>query len=605
MEQTLLPDKPIQLTPTDKSQQVINTLQGYMAEADNNRKSGLNPRDQKWEENLDLYWNRHDFSKKADWQAKETMPEVPGFVDRFSAALKEALTATPNSFYTVNDPSDAENDLSDAIKRINDVWLTTSGRNQVGQVLDFSAVFEEQMKLGAMMNCAAVVTWKTDVPGGRVAMEAVDPRNVWLDHTGRNLYRIRRTELDLYDLVKMRNMKTSGGSRVFNEDELARLVESQNVQMTAEREELTGTGQETMSDRRPVVLDEFIASVVGPDGTVTADKELMVLADGNFLVRGPEKNPFWHGKDWMVYSSLVTAPLSVYGRSYMEDFGSLSRTFTNVTNMIIDAVHTSSMNAFAIVPSMLLNPQQAVEGVHPNKAFLLEDGMDAKEFAQTLNLGRLDQATFNVWQALKTELSEAAGINEVGLGQFAPNSRTSATEIVETQQSSNAIVRAVANTVETRFLDPALDLHWKTGLQHVKRDDPRMIAAAGEEMWGELYRRRRELISRPITFQARGISALIQKSQMLNSLLGLMRVVGESEDLLAAFMQEVDVGKLLDVLFELSNIDKTRLQLSRRERMIRELMGPIEQRAAEGQPTEAGTAAVGGALQAAGLRQGQ
>ena len=138
------------LGQVDDDQEIVNTLEGYLHEAKENRKSGENPRDEQWRKNLDQYWNRHDFSQKADWQAKETMPEVPAFVDRFAAAMKEALIASPEGFYTVNDPADKEHDLSDAIKRMTDVWLTTVGRNQNGAIIGFPAMFEEQMKLAAL-----------------------------------------------------------------------------------------------------------------------------------------------------------------------------------------------------------------------------------------------------------------------------------------------------------------------------------------------------------------------------------------------------------------------------------------------------------------------
>src|SRR5688572_806252 len=132
---------------------IVASLESYRLEAENNRKSGLNPRDDKWKENLDLYWNRHDWSNKAAWQAKETMPEVPNYVDRFAAALKEALMANPGGFYSVVDPADKEQDVDQAVKRMTDMWLSRSGRNQMGQILSFDSVFEEQMKLGALMAC--------------------------------------------------------------------------------------------------------------------------------------------------------------------------------------------------------------------------------------------------------------------------------------------------------------------------------------------------------------------------------------------------------------------------------------------------------------------
>lgn len=588
---------------TDKIE-IINTLREYYREADENRRSGLNPRDDKWRENLDLYWNRWDFTNKMEWQDRSGMPEVPGFVDRFAAALKEALMQSPEGFYTVTDPADKENDLAVAIKRVTDVWLTQAGVNQVGQTLHYSTVFEEQMKLGALMSVASVVTWKNDYAGGRVAVENVDPRMVWLDHTGRNLYRIRRNELDLHELAGLRNMSDRTGKPIYDQDQLSKLESSLFEKQNADAER-TGTGQNIASGRRPVQVDEFVATVVGNDGRVLADRSLLVLANGQYLIRGPEKNPFWHGKDWLTYTPLITAPLSVYGRSYMEDFGSVAKTFNDLTNMIIDAVHTSSLKAWAVVPNMLLNPNQIAEGISPNKIFLLEDGYDAKTFASELALGNLSADSVKVWQAMKTELTEAAKMNEVGLGQFAPKGRTSATEINETQQSSSALVRSVAQTVETRHLDPQLDLIWKTGLQHAKPDNRALIDAAGEEMWAMMMQRRKELVQRPITFQARGISMVIARAQQMKTLLSLLSVIAQNEMLVKVFLEKVDLNKLVELLFRLSGIDLTKLQASDREKMIAGLANPLQQaqQATAGAP-EASPGAqqeIGGAVNQLGI----
>lgn len=569
---------------SEDDMEIVKVLQTYKREADMARKGGPNPRDAAWERNLNLYWNRYDFSGKASWQAKEVMPEVPSYVDRFAAAMKEALVATPEGFFSVSDPYDQENDIADSIKRMMDVWLSTIGRNQQGSILAFPAVFEEQMKLGALTATSAVVLWKDDVKGkpGRVAMETVDPRNVWLDPTYRNLYRIRRTEVDKYDLLNMAKAQTRGGKPVFNIPQIEALVSSIVIEETAQRELMAGHGAEIIADRKPVVLDEYIATVVGTDGRLLAENALMVVANNEFLIRGPETNPFWHGQDWLVFAPLVTAPLSVYGRSYMEDFGSIANMFTELTNLILDAARTASMNAYAMVPSMLLNPKQAAEGLHPNKVFLLEDGYDVQDFAKELALGKLDPSAIQVWQNLKGELSEAAGINEIGLGQFAPKGRTSATEINSTQANSSALVRSVAQTVETRFLDLSLDRVWKTGVQHASTTDRALAEAAGPQLYQALMGRRKELVSRPITFQARGISSLIARNQMLSQLMQLMQVIASNELLLQAFMQQIDVNKLLALLFRLSNVDITKMQASARDKLIAQIMGPMQQAGGQG-----------------------
>lgn len=596
---------PTKLGQTADKEQLLNALTSYKDEAKQARKSGLNPRDEKWAQNLDLYWNRYDFSNKAEWQAKETMPEVPGYVDRFAAAMKEALIASPTGFYDVYDPKDEEGDLAGAIKRVNDIWLDGVGTGANGEVLGFPAFFEEQMKMGVIMATAATVTWDTDTPNGRVRFDTVDPRTVWLDHTGRGLYRIRQTEIDRHDLVKMATMKTASGKALYHLPEMERLLSYIEQDRQREREESSGSGQEVLSGRAPIMLDEYVATVVNDQGKLIADKSMMVVANEQFLIRGPEKNPFWHGKDWLLYAPLVTAPLSIYGRSYMEDFGGVAKVFTDLTNLLLDAAYTSAINAFVMVPEMLTNPEQANTGIWPNKTFLLDGGYDARQFAAELNLGSLEPGLIQMWTQLKNELSEAAGINEIGLGQFAPKGRTSATEISATQQSSSAIVRSVAQTVEARFLNPMLDMGWRTGIQHAKRDDRALAEAAGPELWAALMKNRRELVKHPHSFRATGISAMIKKAAMLQQLLQLLQVVGQNEHLVAAFMQEVDINRLLALLFDLSNIDPTRLEATTRDRMVRSALEPLQAAAQGGTPTPGGTAAMQQATNAAGIGRQQ
>lgn len=574
--------------PSDEA--IVQTLESYRHEAVNARKTGPNDRDSKWKENIDLYWGRHDFSTKANWQSKEVLPEVPGFVDRFAAALKEALVSIPTGFYTVHDPADAEGDMAQAIKRATDVWLSRSGQNHSGQVLDFSHTFEEQVKLGAIMAMSSVVLWKNDVQHGRVAVETSDPRNVWFDPTGRGLYRIRRTELDRHDLIGMANATDGRGEPIFNLPALEQLVAFASEEERQNREAASGHGSEQTSSRVPVVMDEYIATVLDNDGRVTADRSLMVVANEQFLIRGPEPIPFWHGSDWLVYSPLIVSPLSIYGRSYMEDFGDVAGTFIELTNLIIDAARAASLNVLAMVPEMLLNPGQVSEGVKPGKVFYLEAGFDARQFADHIELGKLPQEAVTVWQALKNELREAAKMSEIGIGQFAPHSRTSATEVASVQQSSSALIRSVAQTVETRWLDPTLDRVWKTGMQHVQKDDPAIRAAMGGPMFEALLANRREIVRRNVTFQARGLSMLIQKSRMLNSLLQILQIVAANEILLQEFLRTASIEKLVQVLFELSDIDLDRLNVTDRERAIRSVAQPLQERqnAARSQPSQAG-----------------
>jgi len=587
--------------------EIVQILEGYRTEAKRARESGDNPRDQRWRDNVDLYWNRFDFSNKADWQAREVMPEVPQFIDRFAASMKEALTSSKN-FYTIVDPADKEGDLGRAIRRLMDVWLSECGRTPQGHPVAFPAVFEDLMKLAGMMNPAAMVTWKLDQRDGHgyVAVDTIDPRNVWIDHTGRGLYRVRRLEVDKTQLMELARQTDGRGQPLYDLDQIELLATSINSQMQEDRRRLSGQDPTITSNRQPLFLDEYLATLITPDGRMVAKDALCVVADEKFLIRGPEANPFWHKQDWVVTTAVIPVPLSPYGRTYMEDFGPLARTFTELTNLIIDATFTSSIKAFAVDPTMLEDPLQLEQGIYPNVMFRLDGGVGRpQDFIKEIDLGKLPAEAVQVWQTIKNELREAAKFNEIALGGFAPKGRTSASEIVATEQNSNEVISSMAKTIEERVVEVLLNLVWKTGVQHMDPNDPKLAQAAGPEMYAALVQQRKELLSRPITFQVRGISEHIARAQKLRDILQILGVVGQNPILLQRLMQKIDPGKLIDELFALRGIDLDKLSLSPREQAIAAITGAGQGPAGAtgGSPPLPGGPAAAGASAPGAVRQ--
>ncbi|KKL47548.1 hypothetical protein LCGC14_2334460, partial [marine sediment metagenome] len=130
------------------------------------------------------------------------------------------------------------------------------------------------MKLGALMSTCALVTWKEDVKGGRVSVEALDPRSVWFDPTGRNLYRVRRSEIDFHDLKRLVGMKDGEGEPLYRVEEMERLTATILAEQQLEREAMTGHGGEITSARKPIVLHEYLATLIGPEGELVADQGL-------------------------------------------------------------------------------------------------------------------------------------------------------------------------------------------------------------------------------------------------------------------------------------------------------------------------------------------
>ena len=567
---------------------VVKILWSYYHEGYFNRLGGPSPREIMWRDLIDLYWNRWDFSKKAEWQAHEVMPEVPMFVDRFAAAMREALTAG-NQLFVIDAPNDTENDLANVIRKVMDWLLERCGRDALGHEIPFDAVFEELMKLGALAIVCGVVTWKggDEAGSGYPAIEPLDPRTVWVDASMRNLYRVRRYEIDKTQLMALARLEDGSGTPIYDLEQLESLTASILLKMEWDRANLTGTSQWTQSNRQPITIDEYLCTLVAPDGTLVAENVLCVVANERYLIRGPEENPFWHGGDWVVMAPLVTAPLSPYGKAYIENLATLARTFNDLTNLILDGTYTTSLKAFAMDPNALDDPTQVDEGIWPNKIFKLADGQSAKDFIQEVNLGQLPEQAIQVWQALKSEMMEGAAFSELSLGQFAPKGRTSASEVQSVQNNSSALMRSVAKNVEQRVVEPLLRLLWQTWLQHMPARDKAMEDVIGEQWYRTIYKARKELATKKITFRVRGISALVARMQKLQQLLNMLQVIAQNQQLTAAFLQKCPPDKLLDLLFKLYDIDPSEMELTPREQLIRQITAaqqPPQPGAAPGGP---------------------
>ena len=565
-------------TPEFDDQRLIKILQGYKQEAMNDREGGDSKRDKVWNDNVDLYWGNFEklgfFQDKAAWQSKEVMPEIPMFVDRWAAAMREAINK-PGEFYSVKMPDDPNGQFVPAIKKFIDYLLSKSGRNQSGHPVDFSTTFEQILKMMAMMTGSASVTWKDDY----VSVECLDARNVWLDAKGRGLYRIRQMEIDHHDLLALAKQKDNKDKDIWNVKAIEELSAGRNEDVTDNKRSLSGADVESSpTPRKPITLDEYYCTVIDDEGNVLHTNVLIVIANDRFLIRGPETNPFSHGQDWIVSSPAITVPTSTYGKSYMENWVETAIAFNELTNLILDGVFTSTMNVFGMVPEALVDPNQANEGVHPNKVFLFEEGVNIESVFKSLDMGRMPPESIQVWQGLKAEMREGAAFNELSLGQVPPKGDITATEINASQQGSAVTTRSIARTIEQNLLAVILNLVFQTGLQHLSKDDAGAKAALGENIFKAMLARKNDFLNGNIVITVTGISDLIDRGEKLRNLIRTIEIVSQNELFAKAFFSKFSVEHVLDEIMRLTGIDITRLTPSPQAKAVEGLVANEETR---------------------------
>lgn len=565
----------------DNDVALLSILRGYENEARTARESGYEDRDTTWEENLDAFWGRYDFSDKKSWQAQEVLPDVANFVERFAAVLRQGLTQVAD-WAQVQDVADVTGKISKLATKFTRVMLDNSGTNVTGQSTRFEKTFGDCVRTGTMSAMCAAVTWKD----GRLHIEEVDPRTFLPDPTGRGLYRIRIIEIDKDKLLRMADEMDSNGDPIWDKDAIEQETSYIDQELREWKERSSGGGVEQTSRRKPMVLWEFYCDLIDEDGKPMKEKQLVVVLNNRTIIRGPEPNPFWHGQDWVVYHPLMSAPMgAVDGKTYVEHFRRLTETLQNVTNMMLDAVQMNGINANVVFPEFLKDPEQLKDGLYPCLSIELDEGTDPRvDPVRPIRLGsHLGPEAFNLYQALNQKMMEGAAQSELSLGQHI-SGETTATEASLSNRGQSSFNNSIASDIEDHFLAPIVQLAYFTGIQHIDEDThPAIKGALTEDEIGAFMAQREDFRNRAMRFKAKGITASLERSQMLRGLLGSMNVIGGNPILAEAFSKEYSLTALIRTLLEYHLVDIEKIEKTPQERQQEAMQAQIDQQAMQAQ----------------------
>lgn len=585
-----LEDTPLDMSP----EEIVSLLNSFFDEAENARETGFEPRHEVWEQNLHAFWMRREYDDKMSWQAREQSTMVPNFVERFAAQQAQALSEA-SDWAQVEDRHDETGELSRFATALTRIALDFAGTNDSGHAVPFEAIFGGLVQTGALMKMLASVTW--DARAKRVVVTPLDPRQSYHDPTGRGLYRVRFWEVDKETLLQMADEVDDAGEPVWDKEAIEALVAHHEQDIVQDREVSSGAGQDLPSPRTPILLKEWLVDLIDKRGEghgerKVRERQLIVTANDHHIIRGPEKNPYWHGKDWIVSHALLKAPFaSVDGRTYVELFRKAVETHENVVNRILDAVSTNSMNAFEVNPDVLDDPSLLEGGIAPNQTFFrAENAPPGEQAIRPIEMGRpLTSDVMRVYSETKRDAQEAGAQSDLSLGQTAKG-ETTATEASLSSEGQETLNGSMSIGIDLNFLGTIIELVYMTALQHVDEKAVGIYAALSPAQQKMLLARRDEFRARPISVRARGLTQSVVRRRQLRGLLGALNVIGGNPLLVQSFTQEYSLNSVIRLMLQNFGVPIDEIALSEEEKFRR----AEEQRMAKAKQESA--AALGGGV---------
>lgn len=529
-------------------------------EARSGRQSGKRSRDDIWRENLQLYNGEIDWSDKQPWQHQEVFRDATKHVDRFAAACKRGVMA-PGEWYAIKDRVPGSDLLNPMVRRLIDTQLDACATTVSGAETGFRHVFSRVLRMGGVMTMAMSV--QKDPYRNRIRCDEVDPRELFYDPTGRGMYRLRSREVDAHELLARASQVDASGAPLFHRDRVLALTDMRRDVAEQEGEETRGHSEGSRPlGRRTRLEDEFLfRELVNRDGVLVGRNVLVVMGNEQRIIRGPEPNPCWHGKDWIVCQSLLDTFLTVYGRAYMEDFAAACRTYIRFVALVLDGATVSLLPNYAVKPDMLQDPSQIDDGLRPFKMWLVNDeAVKAEEFAHRMELGRVYPETITIMQGLKSEMREGAMQNQVDLGAFPQKSGITATENNNVKEAGSELVQDVAENIDDGLLGPVLELIFWTAIQELDFQDPSLVRSLGRDIAAAFETRRQEFRDQGFSFKAAAITALAQRAVRSGRILQAMQVIGQSEILTQEFLKSHSLEAVLGTLWRDMGIDEPEYQ---------------------------------------------
>lgn len=549
-------------------------------------------------ENRDAFLGRQDFSHKIPGQSREFLPKVGVAVEQMVAFIKRGLTQFGDWFSVdmdrrlevLIDPVQIQ-----ALVRVfmDNLWLPN------GQTQAFPTVMSDTVKNGlleslmilkvhgsmtktrkfiaergdlqlkdsgavhrgpAKLNTVEMDEW-------RLRIDTVKPEDYYPDPTGNGLYEIHVVERDLHEVLEMAE---EGG--IYDAAAVQMLVDEDYTRPDDEARLPEAQDQpETTSPafRKRVVLAEFWGTILGSDGTVAHRNCVACVANGKYLIRPPEPNPFWHQESPFCVAPLIRVPWSVWHKALFDNASKLNLALNEMFNLILDGGLSSVWGIKQIRLEDLEDPGQVAGGIAQGVTLAVKSTLPhGNTVLETVAKGEVPSDAMAVFEFLNREFNASALTNEVRLGSL-PGSGTTATAVTEANQSQAVTLDGLVMDLEHTLMTPVVRKSFLTIMQNADHIPDAIMGKLDPKIALLIMRsdpaERFALFAGRTKFTVNGLSSTMARAKDFQKIMAMMQACTANPLLMQAFMKKFSPERVLRTMMKCLNINPDTIEKDTQE----------------------------------------
>ena len=561
------------------------------------------------EQNWDAYHGRTTYNNKVEGQSDEFIPKVSLALEQIAASIKRGLVSFGNYFDVTLTPdpvvTGAPLTASGIVKLMRHRLEDSS--ELIKGCTDFATTLEDGIKAAALSSLLIlkvhgvwdvsrkytaevqpIYTDETDETTGftyqkfshqqedlvlietkvwRLVVELVNPKDFFIDPSGRELYHIHRTYKDLYEIVD------AADSGDYDKEAVKELARSSytNMEQQSELQRQTNQPNSPSPDfRKEVELWEFWGTTLDSDGGVANRNCRCVIANKMHIIKKPEDNPNAHGEHPFVYSPLVRVPFTTLHKGLFDQAVAFNLLLNDIFNLAADGALGSSWGINLVQAGAIQNLDQFEDCIPSGSTLMVDPSADITKVFMNVKTGGVSSDTFNMMNYTDQQFNAASHLSDTKLGVL-PKKTQSATGIADAGAATDNYIGAIIFNLEQNVIKPALRKAWLTMLQNVDNwyaDD--VVGCIGEtaaKMLAQMSPARRFAnYALGTNFKVDGLSSLMARNQEFQKLMLLQQELTTNPMFAQEFMKKYSIAKLIARFFKVTNMDPEDFQLTDEEK---------------------------------------